>query len=409
MSRKNRGRPTARAEPQSRSRGCSMGVWLGGDERDLACMGYTSLAHNPEVCTAVDTIARLMGSMTIHLMENTGSGDVRVRNELARKVDIAPNDYMTRSNFVYWIVKTLLIEGNGNAVVFPCTRRGILRELSPVPPALVSFLPDGPFAYRVAIAGAEYSPDNLLHFAVNPGSYYPWKGEGYRVALLDVANNLKQAAATEKGFMSSKWKPSLIVKVDALTDEFASRAGRRKLLEEYVQSGEAGEPWLIPAEQFSVQEVKPLTLSDLALADFVKLDKSTVASILGVPPFVLGVGTFHREEWNNFISAKIMPLAKSIEQELTRKLLYKPEWFFRFNARSLYNYDLKDLANIADEQYIRGIMSGNEVRDWLGMPPVDGLDERVILENYLPIDRIGDQKKLREVMNQNEQDADKGA
>ena len=123
-------------------------------------------------------------------------------------------------------------------------------------------------------------------------------GTGYRVALADVANNLKQAAATEKGFMASKWKPSIIVKVDALVDEFSSPDGRRRLLESYASSGEAGEPWLIPAEQFSVEQVKPLTLSDLALADFVKLDKTTVATILGVPPFVLGVGDFKREAWN---------------------------------------------------------------------------------------------------------------
>ncbi len=142
--------------------------------------------------------------------------------------------------------------------------------------------------------------------------------------------------------------------MDALSEGFAGREGRRNMLDEYVESGEAGEPWIIPSGQIDVEQVRPLTLSDLALADFVKLDKATVASILGVPPFVLGVGEF----------------------------------------RSLYSYDLKDLADIADAQYIRGIMSGNEVRDMIGMPPAPGLDERVILENYLPIDRIGDQKKL---------------
>lgn len=359
----------------------------------LECAGYTSLAHNPEVTTAVDTIARLIGSMTIHLMENTENGDIRVRNELSRKVDIDPNQYMTRSAFVQWIIKTMMLDGNGNAVVYPETRRGILRNLQPIPAAFAGFIPDG-FGYKVVISGREYDPGNVLHFVLNPGSYYPWLGEGYRVALSDVANNLKQAAATEKGFMSSKWKPSIIVKVDSLTDEFSSPEGRRKLLEDYVETTEAGEPWMIPADQFSVEQVRPLTLSDLALADFVQLDKRTVAAILGVPPFVLGVGDFHREAWNNFISSTIMPIARAIEQELTRKLLVSPNWFFRFNVRSLYNYELRDMAQVADDQFVRGIMTGNEVRDWIGMPPLEGLNELVILENYIPRGMIGEQNKL---------------
>jgi HK97 family phage portal protein len=359
----------------------------------LECAGYTSLAHNPEITTAVDTIARLIGSMTIHLMENTEHGDIRVRNELSRKVDIDPNQYMTRSAFVQWIVKTMMLDGNGNAVVYPETRRGILRDLRPVPAAFASFVQDG-WGYKVIIDGRQYDPDDVLHFVLNPGSFYPWLGEGYRVALSDVANNLKQATATEKGFMSSKWKPSIIVKVDSLTDEFSSPEGRRKLLEDYVETTEAGEPWMIPADQFSVEQVRPLTLSDLALADFVQLDKRTVAAILGVPPFVLGVGDFHREAWNNFISSTIMPIARMIEQELTRKLLVSPNWFFRFNVRSLYNYELRDMAQVADDQFVRGIMTGNEVRDWIGMPPLDGLNELVILENYIPRGMIGDQNKL---------------
>ena len=389
-----RDKPAARSQaPGTAARSL---VWLTDPQHfdSLEVQGYTTLAHSPEVTTAVDTIARLIGSMTIHLMRNGPSGDTRVINGLSKLVDIEPNGTMTRSNFIRWIVRTMLLEGRGNAVVWPRSEGGFIQELVPIPPAYTTFIPFGEFGYRVEIAGREINPNDVLHFAANPGSYYPWLGTGYQVTLADVANNLKQAAATEKGFMSSKWKPSIVVKVDGLDASFQGPDGRRKLLDDYVAGSEAGEPWLIPAEQFEVQQVKPLTLSDLALADFVKLDKQTVATILGVPPFVLGVGTFQRSEWNSFISTTIMPLAQNIQQELTRKLLYAPDLYFRFSSRSLYNYDLMDMASVADNQYVRGIMTGNEVRDWLGMSPKEGLDELIILENYIPRGMIAEQSKL---------------
>ena len=181
-------RAKARAEPtQKRSL-----VWYTDADGfdDLTCSGDTSLAHNPEIATAVDTIARLIGSMTIHLMENTDTGDLRIKNELSRKMDINPNSRMTRSAFVQWIIKTLMLEGNGNAVVYPKTVSGFLRDLDPIPPAFVSFVPDGVDDYQIVIAGETYDSADLLHFTLNPNSYYPWMGEGYRVALSDVANNL---------------------------------------------------------------------------------------------------------------------------------------------------------------------------------------------------------------------------
>ena len=361
----------------------------------LACQGYTRLSDSPEVSTAVNTIARLVGALTIHHMRNGDNGDVRVKDDLSELVDIRPNRLMTRSNFVQWIVRTMLLDGRGNAVVWPRTENGRLQELLPIPPTYAAFVPKGLWDYTIDINGFPFDPDALLHFACNPGSLYPWLGTGFNITLADVANNLKQAATTEKGFMSSKWKPSLIVKVDGMFDAMGNPIGREQLLKDYVETTEAGQPWVIPAEQFQVQEVKPLTLSDLALADFVKLDKQTVATILGVPPFVLGVGSFHRDEWNSFVSTTIMPIAQNIQQELTRKLILDGDSYFRFSSRSLYNYDLKDLASVADDQYVRGIMTGNEVRDWIGLSPLEGLDELIILENYIPRGMIADQAKLQ--------------
>ena len=385
--KKNKKRNKTRAEPTS--------VWMCSPDafEILSCQGYTSLAHNPEILSGVKRIAELVGSMTIHLMENTEKGDIRIHNELARKIDIDPYSATTRSIFIQWIVKTMML--NGNAIVLPRTRRGILLDLRPVPPGMCSLIPRGTWDYDVEINGGTYDPEEVLHFVENPGELYPWRGDGYKIQLKDVANNLKQAAATQKGFMESKWKPSLIIKVDADSEQFSNPTARRKILDEYTGTTEAGEPWILPAEQFQVEQVKPLTLSDLALSDMVEIDKKTVASILGIPSFVLGVGDFKRDEWNNFINTKIMNTAQTIQQEMTKKILLKPEWYFRFNPRSLYNYDLRDIAAIANDEYVRGIMTGNEVRDWIGMAPLDGLDDLVILENYIPRGMIGDQNKLQ--------------
>lgn len=360
----------------------------------LKCQGYASLADSPEVSTAVNTIARLIGAMTIHLMRNTERGDVRVQNGLSRVVDINPNRSMTRSNLMQWIVRTMFLQGRGNAVVFPVTERGQLRELIPIPASYVSLISDGLWDYSVSINGALFRPEELLHFVLNPDSFFPWRGTGYTLALSDVANNLKQAATTEKAFMSSKWKPSIIVKIDAFDEKLSTPEGRQRILDNYVTSAEAGQPWLVPAEQFDVKEIRPLSLADLALADFVKLDKQTVATILGLPPFVLGVGDFKREEWNNFIATTIMPIAQLIEQELTRKLVLSDDQFFRFNSRSLHNYSMDELIKAGSEMVDRMAMRRNEWRNWMHLPPDPEMDELLALENYIPADRLGDQKKL---------------
>ena len=91
---------------------------------------------------------------------------------------------------------------------------------------------------------------------------------------------------------------------------------------------------------------------------------------------------------------KIKGICECIQQALTRSLFIKLEWYFRFNYRSLYAYDIQTLSTVGCDLYTRGIVTGNEVRDSLGYSPMDGLDELIILENYIPQGMIGDQKKL---------------
>lgn len=366
-------------------------VWL--QDGDICCSGYTKLSDNPEIQTACLTIAKLIGSMTIRLMENTDDGDKRIINELSRALDISPNGNMGRSHWLTTNVMNMLLYGKGNAICVPHTYEGILRSLEPISPARVSFLYEGFRDYKVCIDGKAKDPNNLLHFAFNPDETYLWKGKGVTVTLKDIAQNLKQAQKTENAFMSSEWKPSIIVKVDALTEEFSSPEGREKLLESYVKPARNGEPWLIPAEQFAVEQVKPLTLADLAIKDTIELDKKTVASVIGVPAFLLGVGKYDRNEWNTFVQTTVKYIAEIIEQEMTRCLIINPKWYVSLNYWSLIDYDIESVSRVLLAGADRGYVNGDEWRSRLHLSPA-GLKEFKILENYIPYDMSGNQKKL---------------
>ena len=392
--KKRKRRESKPQTPEKRS--SPIGYVLGSVFDDLTCREYVSLDQCPEVVACVKTIAELIGSMTIHLMANTANGDVRITNELSRVIDITPERNMTRMQWMSFNVSNMLLYGSGNAVIVPHTWSGLLQSLEPISADRVQFVPVGMSRrdYRIIIDGIQRDPENLIHLVYNPDKFFAWKGRGVTIPLREVARMIRQSRETEKGFLESKWKPSLIVRVDSTIEEFRTPEGRKKILDDYVKGTNTGEPWLIPGEQFQVEQVKPLSLADLAISETAELDKKTIAALFGVPPFVLGVGEYKKDEWNNFIRHTIAPIAIGIQQELTRKLILSERWYLKFNTRSLMDWDLQSLYTVFGGLSDKGIVTGNEVRDMIGMSPLDGLDELRILENYIPADRIGDQKKL---------------
>ena len=318
-----------------------------------------------------------------------------MRNGLSRMIDVTPNRIMTRKQWIYHMVTVLLTTGDGNYIALPrYTREGLLSEIVPVPPSAVSLVQDGE-SYRIEISGVSYRPDEVIHVAINPDPEQPWRGRGWRVGLRDVVGSLAAANDARTGLMRSP-SPALIIKVDGLSDELDTQEGRESIRAKYFEAKDKSAPWVIPAEVFDVTQVKPLSMTDLAIRDNLELDMRKIAAVCGVPAFRLGLGAYNGDEQANFVNTKIMHIAQAIQQELTRKLLYSEDMYFRFNPRSLYNYRLPDLISAGGQMVDRMALRRNEWRDWAGLTPDDEMDELLALENYIPATRLGDQKKLGE-------------
>ncbi|MBR4184921.1 MAG: phage portal protein [Clostridia bacterium] len=375
------------------------GITVGGVSSSLDAFlrdvsDYIPLYEAPEVRMCVHQYADLVSNMTIRLMENTEHGDRRVNNELAAFLDRTPSKSMNRKTLVYWIVETLFTAGDGNAVLLPAYDGEYLADLVPLDPAQVIFEDiAGEDRYRVRYGQQVLRPDEVLHFRINPELSRPWIGRGFRLGLRQIVDAIAQAGRTKDSLMKSPM-PSLIVKLDGLTEEFQSEGGREKLLDKYVRGQGSGKPWIIPAELMDVKEIKPLSIKDLAISENLKLDQTKIACLMGVPPFTVGAGEYRDDAYNFFVNQGVRGVAAVIEQEMTRKLIYNPAWHVQLNPRSLYNYKLEQLVTAGKELVDRAAMRRNEWRDWIGLSPDEDMDELYLLENYLPPDRLGDQKKL---------------
>ncbi|MFR7742825.1 MAG: hypothetical protein ACLU3I_05705 [Acutalibacteraceae bacterium] len=146
-----------------------------------------------------------------------------------------------------------------------------------------------------------------------------------------------------------------------------------------------------------IQQVKPLSLSDLALKDGVELDKREVAAIVGVTPYMLGVGNYSDADHSSHD-----PDNGDVHREHyllgadARSCCCLRTGILRCPSADCTATRSRIWPMFPPSLYVKGIMSGNESRDWLDLSPVDGLDERVILENYIPANMIGNQKKLEQ-------------
>lgn len=275
--------------------------------------------------------------------------------------------------FRRYTTSVALTHGNGIALI----RRGSdgeIAELQPVPAdAMSGEITEEGVQYR--IGSLVMNADQVLHIGAYPDHLNPcW----YR-SPLDVARHAMQLAADENGAYAQSVKTGSLGKiaishpgamsdqtVQAIRDAWSTMhatsdgASRPLILREGMKAEKIGqETWITQLEnrKFSVQEI---------------------ARAFGVPPEMLfqqggGALVSQSEVARAYADGAIAAWASAWESELTRKLC-RPGEFVRIDTTAIVRGNLRDAGMAFSKLVLAGVMSPNDARHYLGLPPVAGLD-----------------------------------
>ena len=356
--------------------------------------GYTSLSEHPDVKACVKAIADIVSITALHLLESTDFGNKRVSNGLHRRIDIEPNRYVARTAMYYKIAEELLLYGN--SFLLPIySKKGYLEELRPIRHNKVVYIDTNDGGYKLSVNNNLIDSDNVLHFVNNPKHSKPWQGESYKVYLRDVLENLTQSQEIKHRYYKEHFRPSLVFLANADSDSFNDEDDRENLLKRWVNV-KPGSPYILPGSLIDFKTYSPMSLTDIAVNESVEIDKKYLASLFCIPPFLLGVGSFNREEYNLFIDRAVKRICNIISQELTRKIIISENMFFRFHTESQKVVNPYHKLQLMYSGKTMGIYSANECRIAAGDEAVSKqeMNEYTILENYINVEDSNKQKKL---------------
>ena len=63
--------------------------------------------------------------------------------------------------------------------------------------------------------GFDFDADNILHFRLRPDPLQPWRGIGPQIQLQQVVDSIIQTAETKTAYMSSEYKPPIVISVNS--------------------------------------------------------------------------------------------------------------------------------------------------------------------------------------------------
>lgn len=343
-------------------------------------------------CVAI--ISQDLSRIPLKHIEIADKKQVEVRTKAPFRVLRKPNPYQTRSDFMLYLMRSLLFDGNAYAMVGGRNDRNEITSLYPLQPGIVwpHIEPkSGEYFYRIGSdattelaawdAGIPWlPPEDILHIRLMTPRH-PLIGESPLVAALYPTITGTQINAHNAAFFSNMSRPSGILRHPGRLDEAAMNRIKQRWMQ-LTQGPSTGEPAVL-AEGMDWTQLQ-MTAVDAELATSYTLSERQIFQIYRVPPFLGGdleKATFTNVEslTRFYLQSCLGFYVDHLEEAFTAFFKLPPNESILFDLEpALLRGDMKERMDAYGKAIQNGVFAPNEARARENLPPVkDGDDPRV--------------------------------
>ena len=331
----------------------------------LAAPAITSL---PAVVRATQLISADLARLPFHVVDSDGQ---LVDSPITQLMTRDASRWQSGYEFRRYITACALESGNGVALIRRDTT-GAVAELQPMPTnAVSSEMTEDGVVYK--LAGTTLSSDQVLHLGCYPDPLRP----DWFIGPMDAARAAFNLAADQDAAHSALIKSGGKISIShpgAMSDQTV-QAIRDAWQTMHATPDGASRP-LILREGMKAEKISESTSNVLESRRF---SIQEVARAFGIPPEMLyqqggGALASQSETARAYVDGALAQWVSAWESEITRKLC-RPGEHARLDVDILLRGNMRDAGMALSKLVLAGIMSGNDARHRLGLPPQEGLDD----------------------------------
>jgi HK97 family phage portal protein len=314
--------------------------------------------------SAVDCIGRHAAKLTAH----------SDRADIETLLTQSPNPYMTAFDLLYKLTTAYYTQNNAFVLI---ERGGPVTAFYPLNPSSVEFSQgaDGALFAQMRFAdGREvlFPYGDIIHLRrFYNGGELLGDNNAPLYSLLDTQETLQQGiSASVKNGVALRG----VLKFTSLTNPEQIRLEKEQFFRDFITGNQGG----IAATDMRYS-FEPLNQAPYAIpAEQLNAISESIYRYLGVSADIIG-GSYTEDTFSAFYESCIEPLALQMSLEFSRKCGAE----IRFTSERLEFSAAKTKISLLHEAGALGVLSVNEARQLLALPPVEGGDVRLQSLNYV--------------------------